>query len=418
MTSDRKDSASFDALWDLDLDEGKEEEIPPLLDPRSYGQRDLAAKHDAAEQNKPLDLGELDEPSVPADRYKTKRVSAQTGDQAAKLGLVMAPEEEILLPGEGAAAISDAAVVARPQRPPTQPRPPGGATRPVIAPRPPPPPARAPMTGGLRIGPSAPRPPTEPRPPTGLPVPRAPSIPPPADTGGDVVDSLDSLDSLDGLFADLSPERAEPTPEPAPAEPLHLERETSGVALFRATPARRPPSTPAFVATRSPSSAGLRLRKTGAPPEEDIGDRPTPLVDEPVPLSVVDNLREMTARFEAKNYGGALVLAESVLQGHPDHGLAKRTAESCREMLGQKYLSSLGGRTSIPRVAMSPDEMRGLALDHRAGFLLSSVDGCMSIEEILDVSSMPELDALRIMFELRQQGVIEIVEPPRRAGRK
>jgi len=417
MTSDRrKESASFDALWDLDLEEGTDEAIPPALDPRSFGQPQPPEKRDTVAPPMPtpeyvqamMDLGELDDPSMPAERHKTKRVAAPPSEPPGTLGLVMAPEDEILLPTEGAAAISDAAVVT------SAPRPAGGATRPIAAPRPAP--ARSAMSGGFRIGPTAAA-----RAPSALPVPRAPSIPPPADAGSE--DSLDSLDSLDGLFSDnAEPARA----EPARAEPVRVERaragrttaETNGVALLRATPPRRSASTPEFAATRSPSSAGLRLRKTGPPPEEDIGDRPTPLVDEPAPSSVVDNLREMTTRFEAKNYGGALVLAESVLQGHPDHALAKRTAESCREVIGQKYLSSLGGRASIPRVAMSPEEMRGLALDHRAGFLLSSIDGCLSIEEVLDVSPMPELDALRIMFELRQQGVIEIVEPPRRAGRK
>ena len=67
---------------------------------------------------------------------------------------------------------------------------------------------------------------------------------------------------------------------------------------------------------------------------------------------------------------------------------------------------------------MGSEELRWLSLDHRAGFLLSFVDGSMSIEEVLDVSSMPELDVLRIMFELRQQGVIEIEEPPARPGRR
>ena len=86
-------------------------------------------------------------------------------------------------------------------------------------------------------------------------------------------------------------------------------------------------------------------------------------------------------------------------------------------MLGQKYLARLGGRDRIPRVIMSAEEMRVLSLDHRAGFLLSFIDGSMSIEEVLDGSSMPELDALRIMFELRMEGVIEIAEPNRRPAR-
>ena len=47
-----------------------------------------------------------------------------------------------------------------------------------------------------------------------------------------------------------------------------------------------------------------------------------------------------------------------------------------------------------------------LHLDHRAGFLLSCIDGMSSIDDILDVSGMRELDALRILFELVQENVI------------
>jgi hypothetical protein len=69
-------------------------------------------------------------------------------------------------------------------------------------------------------------------------------------------------------------------------------------------------------------------------------------------------------------------------------------------------------------VAVSAGEMHLLALDHRAGFLLSFIDGSMSVDEVLDVSSMPELDALRIMFELQEQGAIVIEPPARRPGRR
>jgi hypothetical protein len=137
-----------------------------------------------------------------------------------------------------------------------------------------------------------------------------------------------------------------------------------------------------------------------------------------VPSSLADRAREMMSLFEARNFSSALVIAESVLLSDPGHAQAKRCAESCRDMLTEKYLSNLGGRSSIPRVTMGAEEVRWLSLDHRSGFLLSFIDGSMSIEEVLDVSSMPELDALRIMFELRMQGVIEIDEADRRPGRR
>ncbi|MBK6519033.1 MAG: hypothetical protein IPM79_38935 [Polyangiaceae bacterium] len=46
------------------------------------------------------------------------------------------------------------------------------------------------------------------------------------------------------------------------------------------------------------------------------------------------------------------------------------------------------------------------SFDHKAAFVLSLVDGTMTIEEILDVAAMPPFDALRILYELAEDGVI------------
>jgi hypothetical protein len=59
-------------------------------------------------------------------------------------------------------------------------------------------------------------------------------------------------------------------------------------------------------------------------------------------------------------------------------------------------------------VAIQQEEIRWLSLDHRAGFLLSLIDGSLSIEELLDVCGMPRLDALRILFGLFDQRVIAL----------
>jgi hypothetical protein len=59
-------------------------------------------------------------------------------------------------------------------------------------------------------------------------------------------------------------------------------------------------------------------------------------------------------------------------------------------------------------VAVSPEQIRWLSLDHKSGFLLSLVDGNSSIEELLDISGMPRLDALRILSTLAQQKVIAL----------
>jgi hypothetical protein len=56
---------------------------------------------------------------------------------------------------------------------------------------------------------------------------------------------------------------------------------------------------------------------------------------------------------------------------------------------------------------MVPDaEVRWLGLDHRAGFLLSRIDGVATVDELVDVSGMGRLEALKILAELLEAKAI------------
>jgi hypothetical protein len=62
----------------------------------------------------------------------------------------------------------------------------------------------------------------------------------------------------------------------------------------------------------------------------------------------------------------------------------------------------------VASVAVPSDQIRWLTLDHRAGFLLSLIDGGSTVDQILDISGMTRLDALRIMYQLLDQRVISL----------
>jgi hypothetical protein len=78
------------------------------------------------------------------------------------------------------------------------------------------------------------------------------------------------------------------------------------------------------------------------------------------------------------------------------------------EEIGLTYLSRLGGRTFIPFVAMPSEQAMAVPLDHWAGFVLSLIDGATSIEQVIDASAMPEIEALRVLSDLREQGLIDV----------
>jgi hypothetical protein len=119
---------------------------------------------------------------------------------------------------------------------------------------------------------------------------------------------------------------------------------------------------------------------------------------------------EMKDRYATGDFSGALVVAEGILGADPGHEEARRCQARCTEVLSQMYLARLGSLAQVVRVALSSDQVRWLSLDHRAGFLLSLVDGQSSIETLLDISGMPRLEALRILFGLLDQRVIVLAD--------
>jgi len=117
---------------------------------------------------------------------------------------------------------------------------------------------------------------------------------------------------------------------------------------------------------------------------------------------------DMKDRYAMGDFTGALVIAEGILESNPADAEARLCAEKCREVLTQMYSARLGPHSQTVSVAIPNDEIRWLSLDHRAGFLLSLVDGSLTLEEILDISGMPKLEALRLMFTLFDQHVIRL----------
>ncbi len=80
--------------------------------------------------------------------------------------------------------------------------------------------------------------------------------------------------------------------------------------------------------------------------------------------------------------------------------------------IGAAYLARLGSRAHVPFTTASREAALGVALDHWAGFILSLVDGTASVEDVVDASSLPEIEALRLLCELRDRGLVR-VRPPR-----
>jgi hypothetical protein len=112
--------------------------------------------------------------------------------------------------------------------------------------------------------------------------------------------------------------------------------------------------------------------------------------------------------FAVGDFTGALSEAERRLGINPEDDEALRYLDECRRTLIRMYTARLAPLERPVRLAVAPGEIRWLTLDHRAGFLISRMDGTCSVEDLLDVSGMPRLDALKILHELVNRAVVVI----------
>ncbi len=227
-----------------------------------------------------------------------------------------------------------------------------------------------------------------------------------------------------GEFSKLDKAWENPTLDEPPTKPSHEALASSDVMFGRKTSRLRagsndevPPSSQrlgrdeSFEAPAeadadntifSPARAAAALRAPSSRPPT-----PTPPnVAAALEQSPEETILEMRDRFSLGDYTGALVLAEGLLEDLPNNVQVKECAENCRQVLRQMYTARIGPLDRVPVVTVAHDQLRWLSIDHRAGFVLSHIDGVSSLEMILDVSGMPLLDALRILCELAQQRII------------
>jgi hypothetical protein len=176
-------------------------------------------------------------------------------------------------------------------------------------------------------------------------------------------------------------------------EPTRLvsSRQGAGFAVGEATPVVDPHEGLPAGATpggKHPSSTQTAL---GAPEE---GERVE---------SMLAGARQL---LEQGTNEGSLWLCERVLSLDPDNDAAKKLLEDNRTVLLTQYQEQIGELEEVPVVQIPQHEIMWHKLDHRAGFLLSRIDGQLTYGDIIDVSGMGDFEATRILAQLQGMGVI------------
>ncbi len=106
------------------------------------------------------------------------------------------------------------------------------------------------------------------------------------------------------------------------------------------------------------------------------------------------------------DHSGALELLDRAAKLSPADSTVTAMIEKSHQTLLRMYESKLGKTSVNPRVLLNDDEIIWLNLDHRAGFVLSQIDGQVSFDDLFEISGMSRLDTAKILSQLIEDGVI------------
>ena len=257
-----------------------------------------------------------------------------------------------------------------------------------------------------------------------------------------------------GSFGGAAPvEVGPPAPPPADGSASPAEPATAGARSSTDVPRAAPASAPAQRPPPAAPSASVAPRPAAGPPGAPVdppgppGYAPSPWDDGPALAATVvldpaggldldaveekSDLRPLVPErraspsppaspksdvevwmegarelFALGDFSGSLEMIEKILRVDPNHAEARAYLRQNEATLIAMYESKLGSLANVPRLAISPEEVMWLNLDHRAGFLLAQVDGTVNFEELFALSGLPRLDTARILSTLLADGVI------------
>ena len=89
-------------------------------------------------------------------------------------------------------------------------------------------------------------------------------------------------------------------------------------------------------------------------------------------------------------------------------GRVDASPESLAAAAAARHDASDFDPSRVPRLTVAPEDLVKLKLDHRAGFLVSLLDGVSTIEMIVDVAGMPQQEALSALQALYLRGIIRL----------
>jgi hypothetical protein len=135
-----------------------------------------------------------------------------------------------------------------------------------------------------------------------------------------------------------------------------------------------------------------------APPDEPRDDQTRRRI-----AALLERAVQWNAIGETEKAVSAVDLAMSE---DPNSALGQKLITRNRDTIMNVFQGYLGDLERMPQLARPLHELQDAPISPRAAFLLSRIDGSLTLDELLDVSGMPRLEAFRHLCQLYLRGIL------------
>jgi tetratricopeptide (TPR) repeat protein len=101
-------------------------------------------------------------------------------------------------------------------------------------------------------------------------------------------------------------------------------------------------------------------------------------------------------------------LLETLVRENPRRMEIQGYYELVRSHLFGYYRERVADASRVLKVKITPEEVMRFNLPANAGFVLSMIDGRTSVNEVLALSGMDPFDAIRLVSNLLEAGIVEV----------
>jgi tetratricopeptide (TPR) repeat protein len=180
--------------------------------------------------------------------------------------------------------------------------------------------------------------------------------------------------------------------------------------------AAKPPSTPAKSSTpkgsvpkHAPKAASAKPAGRGARPVTDEDDTPKsgPVIEFDADDDPDTQIQSALQAYKEGRYDDAFTELRKLAKDAPDRLDVQGYLQLVRTERAQAWAKELGDQGHVLRLKVTTQQVMKLRLQPDEGFMLSQIDGRMSIADLLSVSTADRVRTLEIIAKLVREGIVE-----------